>query len=108
MSGRKRADSRRSPVDSADRDLIERFLNAIWLEEGLSRNSVAAYRTDLIRFNLFLKEKEAIPVSRIDTGVILTYLIHLRSQGLGARSRSRHLVSLRGFFKFLKDESNVG
>jgi integrase/recombinase XerD len=39
--------------------------------------------------------------------MILTYLIHLRTRGLSARSRARHLVSLRGFFKFLTHEKII-
>ncbi|MBC2744492.1 MAG: site-specific tyrosine recombinase XerD, partial [Desulfosarcina sp.] len=39
--------------------------------------------------------------------LILTYLIHQRDHGLTARSRARHLVSLRGFFKFLTNEKII-
>ncbi|MBC2742269.1 MAG: tyrosine recombinase XerD [Desulfosarcina sp.] len=39
--------------------------------------------------------------------MILTYLIHQRDHGLTARSRARHLVSLRGFFKFLTNEKII-
>lgn len=31
----------------ADADLIDRFIDALWLEEGLSANTLAAYRRDL-------------------------------------------------------------
>ena len=60
-----------------------------------------------MRFGLFLEKKKVTSVSHIDTGEILAYLIHLRKRGLSARSRARHLVSLRGFFKFLTNEKVI-
>ena len=42
-----------------------------------------------------------------DTAAILKYLIQLRNEGLTARSRARHLVTLRGFFKFLIQEKVI-
>jgi integrase/recombinase XerD len=77
------------------------------MEKGLSKKTIEAYSTDLMRFGLFLEKKNVAGVSDIDTGLVLTYLIHLRNRGLSARSRARHLVSLRGFFKFLTAEKII-
>ena len=85
-------------------DQYQRFLV---LEKGLSDKTIEAYSSDLMRFGLFLEKEKATRVCNIDAGVILTYLIQLRSQGLSARSRARHLVSLRGFFKFLTNEKII-
>ncbi len=43
-------------------------------------------------------------LSDADSPVILRHLIRLRDSGMGPRSRARHLVTLRGFFKFLVQE----
>jgi len=43
-------------------------------------------------------------VSEEDTALLLKHLIQLRREGLGARSRARHLVALRGFYRFLVQE----
>ncbi|MGA6924424.1 MAG: site-specific tyrosine recombinase XerD [Desulfosarcina sp.] len=87
---------------------VESYQIFLTIEKGLSEKTIAAYRTDLFRFGRFL-EKKKIPVfGGVDAGVILSYLIHLRDRGLVARSRARHLVTLRGFFKFLVDEKIVG
>ncbi len=77
------------------------------MEKGLSEKTIDAYSTDLMRFGLFLEKKKTTSVSHIDAGLILAYLIHLRNRGLSARSRARHLVSLRGFFKFLTAEKII-
>lgn len=80
---------------------LDQYQTFLVIEKGLSEKTIAAYSTDLKRFGLFLEKKKAARVSDVDTRLILTYLIHLRDRGLSARSRARHLVSLRGFFKFL-------
>ena len=86
---------------------MDRYHGFLVMEKGLSEKTVAAYSTDLMRFGLFLEKKKIATVCDIDTGLILSYLIHLRDQGLSARSRARHLVSLRGFFKFLTNEKII-
>jgi integrase/recombinase XerD len=93
-------------VDSASGFLqyIDPYLHFLVLEKGLGDKTIAAYSADLMRFGRFLEKQKVTALLNIDTGVILAYLIQLRRQGLSARSRARHLVSLRGFFKYLTDE----
>jgi integrase/recombinase XerD len=86
---------------------LDLYLNFLLVEKGLSRKTIAAYSTDLTRFGRFLEKNHTDSVGRIDTGSILTYLIQLRAEGLNARSRARHLVALRGFFKFLTNEKII-
>ncbi len=83
---------------------LDQYRTFLEIEKGLSEKTIAAYHTDLIQFGGFLEGRHVGTVADIDTGVILTYLIHLRDQGLSTRSRARHLVTLRGFFKFLTHE----
>ena len=83
---------------------LDQYQAFLVMEKGLSQKTVAAYNADLMRFGRFLEIKKTTAVSQIDTGLILNYLIRLREQGLSARSRARHLISLRGFFKFLNAE----
>ena len=77
------------------------------LEKGLSEKTISAYATDLMRFGLFLEKLKIQRVADVDRGTLLNYLIDCRSKGLSARSRARHLVSLRGFFKYLSHEKIV-
>ncbi|WP_319409822.1 site-specific tyrosine recombinase XerD [uncultured Desulfosarcina sp.] len=86
---------------------MDQYQTFLVMEKGLSKKTIEAYSTDLMRFGLFLEKKKAARAADIDTGLILAYLIHLRDRGLSARSRARHLVSLRGFFKFLKNEKII-
>jgi integrase/recombinase XerD len=86
---------------------VDRYRTFLLVEKGLSGKTIASYAADLARFGRFLDANQTVRVEDIDTGSILSYLIQLRSQGLNARSRARHLVSLRGFFKFLANEKII-
>jgi integrase/recombinase XerD len=84
--------------------LVDQYLNFLLVEKGLSQKTLEAYSRDLARYHRFLLDNKTTNVSVADTPLILKYLITLRDNGLGARSRARHLVSLRGFYRFLVQE----
>jgi integrase/recombinase XerD len=81
-----------------DRELPT-YLDHLAVERGLSRASVAAYRSDLESFGRFLAKKriDAGKTTRADLG---RYLSELRARGLSARSSSRALSAVRGFYGF--------
>ena len=83
---------------------MDRYLNYLLIEKGLAANTLDAYRTDLNRFADFLHDGGIRSLNEADSPVILKHLIFLRDSGMGPRSRARHLVTLRGFFKFLVQE----
>ncbi|MHC4687617.1 MAG: site-specific integrase, partial [Planctomycetota bacterium] len=76
-------------------------MNYLLVEKGLSLNTLEAYGSDIARYLSFLDEHGIKHIVDADTPVILKHLIRMRDEGLGARSRARHLVTLRGFYKFL-------
>jgi integrase/recombinase XerD len=86
---------------------LDAYQTFLIVEKGLSEKTIAAYSTDLVEFGRFLEKQKATTVSVIDAGMILAYLIELRTRGLSTRSRARHLVSLRGFFRFLTHEKII-
>jgi integrase/recombinase XerD len=58
----------------------------------------------VIRYQEFLHENGVDRLSDTDTPLILKHLIGLRNSGLGTRSRARHLVSVRGIYRFAVQE----
>lgn len=95
-------------MDGMDIDLLlDRYLNYLLVEKGLARQSLAAYSQDLVRYVDFVREKGVLTATADDTALILQHLINLREQGLSARSRSRHLVAVRGFYRFLVKENII-
>jgi len=89
---------------SAMDDLVDQFINYLLIEKGLARETIDSYSRDLAVFMDFLKNVGIKQIAQTDMAVLLKHLIALRKDGLGARSRARHLVTLRGFFKFLVQE----
>ena len=81
--------------------LADEFINYLLVEKGLSKNTVTAYSRDLILYLDFLTAQGISDITRSDTGSVIEHLIQLRDAGLGSRSRARHLVTIRGFYKFL-------
>jgi len=84
--------------------LLDRYLDFLMVEKGLAAQTIEAYSRDLVRYMSFLNESGRAAVSETDTSLILKYLISMREDGLNARSRARHLVSIRGFYRFLTQE----
>ncbi len=83
---------------------IDQFLSYLVVEKGLSKKTLDAYSNDINRYRDFLCENKRSRFTEEDTPLILQHLILLRKSGLGARSRARHLVSIRSLYRFLVEE----
>ncbi len=88
-----------------DSTQIENFVEAMWLEKGLSENTLSAYRSDLTKFALFLAKQSEIDnlVQLVDfeQDVLNQYLAIRYDGGLSGRSTSRFLSSLRSLCQFM-------
>jgi integrase/recombinase XerD len=87
-------------VDLGDPDL-DAYLSFLLVEKGLAPKTLEAYGNDLVRFLDFIRANGTRRLCRADSALVLRYLIHLRREGLSARSRARHLISLRGLYRYL-------
>ncbi|MGD9983963.1 MAG: site-specific tyrosine recombinase XerD [Porticoccaceae bacterium] len=86
---------------TADARLIDDHLNALWLEKGLSDNSLAAYRRDLNAFAAWLAGPSCGPPCGLldaDPVRIQEYLADRYRQRASPRSVARALSCLRGFY----------
>lgn len=81
---------------------IERFVDALWIERGLSDNSLSAYRTDLSQLVRWLREERGTvsSLSNLDSGDLQAYLAYRFRQGYSPRSTARLLSCLRSFFRY--------
>jgi integrase/recombinase XerD len=86
--------------------LVDRYLEHLLVEKGLSDNSVAAYATDIAHLLTFLVEKET-PLEEVREEHLFLHLTRLRALGLSSRSLARHCSSLRGLFAFLHRECGL-
>jgi len=82
------------------RRLVERYLDHLAVERGLSGNTVSAYRRDLERLGEFLDEAgQSFLAAR--PADLAAHVRSLRHQGLSPRSIARALSSARGLFAYL-------
>jgi integrase/recombinase XerD len=97
-------------VASASKDpvepLIARFLDAVWMERGLSSNTLAAYRADLVALARWLTARHlALPrTGRADLMDFIAARVH---GGARPRSTARQLSSFRRFFRYLIREGLI-
>lgn len=91
--------------ETSDAILIARFLDAIWMESGLSKHSLAAYGSDLTKFAVYLRQN-AVSLTDSTHQNIMDYLAS-RTQEVSARTSARIISSLRRFYRYLFREEII-
>jgi integrase/recombinase XerD len=86
-----------------DMRVIDAWLDAVWMEKGLSANSLASYRSDLVLFSSWLQQQGSGLVQATREH-INAYLAQRIRGGAHARSQARLLSCLRGFYRHLLRE----
>ncbi|KAA8696018.1 Tyrosine recombinase XerD [Pseudomonas caricapapayae] len=89
-----------------DHPLIDRFLDALWLEKGLSDNTRDSYRSDLALFNGWLQE-QGVELPNAGREVILDHLAWRVDNAYKPRSTARFLSGARGFYRYLLREKLI-
>lgn len=84
--------------------LLESFLDYISLERGLSINTRKAYGDDIGQFLSFLDQKGVTSLNQVDRKQVLDHLMAMKAKGMSTNSISRHLVSIKVFFRYLQQE----
>ena len=85
------------PLPDADAAAINSFLDAIWAERGLSRQTLDSYRRDLEGIARW-REGTGGGLHAADRGVLFDYLAWRSRNGYSPRSNARLLSALRAFF----------
>lgn len=89
-------------MNKSSQQIIDEFIETLWLEHGLSENTQAAYRSDLEKFAKFLQEKQLETISRDS---IENYLATRVESNFSAKSNARFISSLKRFFAFLINQN---
>jgi integrase/recombinase XerD len=82
---------------------IERFLENFLAEGGGSKNSVIAYKKDLLDFSVFIA-KLNIDQDAVTTNDIESFIIYLAKKNLKSRSTARKIAAVRNYYNFLVTE----
>jgi integrase/recombinase XerD len=93
-------------MSTSDKDIIERFCDAIWLQEGLSANTLDAYRRDLEGLSRWLAPR-GTTLTTASRGDLLEYLSGCVGKGAAPRTTARLLSSLRRFYGYLVREERI-
>jgi integrase/recombinase XerD len=79
--------------------VIDRFLDALWIEDGLAANTLAAYRRDLTLYAAWLLEQGGQAVEHSRESELLAYMA-LRHRDSRATSANRRLTVFKRFFRW--------
>ena len=80
--------------------LIDNFIDRLWMERGLSHNTLASYRSDLALFVRWLSDRNS-SLLQADRSDIHAYLAQRVAENTRPRSTARLLSSLRQLFRFM-------
>ena len=86
--------------------MIDSFLDSLWLEQGLSKSTLDAYRSDLKLLKVWAKNRE-LKMDEISRPDLLEFIAFKAEQGSSARTSARMLSSLRRFFTYLMQQEII-
>ena len=85
--------------------LIEKFCGVLSLESGLSRNTILAYRADIIDFNFWLKEKD-VAISEVCESLISDYFVFVR-KSLKTSTLNRKISAIKKLYLWMDRENHI-
>lgn len=86
--------------------LIEQYLDAVWMERGLSENTLASYRRDLMQYASWL-QTHGQRLADAGKEELQRHLAWRFAERVKASSTARLLSSLRGFYRYLVREKLI-
>ena len=88
-------------------ELLDEFSDSLWLEDGLSRNTLASYCNDLRQFGVWLEKSSSLNLIEARHSDLLEFLAYKVSIKVKANTTSRELSSLKRFYRFLLRQGKV-
>ena len=89
-------------------DLLDEFCDHLWLEDGLSRNTLESYRRDLSKFAAWLEKARDAAILQTTHADIQGFLANLVSTNKAkATSTSRAISSLKRLFRYLLRQNKI-
>ena len=81
----------------ASMEAIDLFCDTCWLEDGLSKNSLSAYRRDLLLFARWLDDEVSKTIYDVNSADVMGYIAHRRADK--ATTANRRLTVLKRFYR---------
>ncbi|HUG72913.1 MAG TPA: site-specific tyrosine recombinase XerD [Steroidobacteraceae bacterium] len=95
------------PVPDAVDPAVTRFLDGAWMERGLSPNTLAAYRADLMALSRWITARGS-QITKATRADVLGFIAWRVESGARPRSTARQLSSFRRFFRHIVREGTLG
>jgi integrase/recombinase XerD len=87
--------------------IVDEFCDALWLEDGLAKNTLEAYRRDLAQFAKWLDAQHRKALISADQADIQSYLGHQFRKKTRASSAARLLSSLKRYYRYCLRQGHV-
>jgi integrase/recombinase XerD len=90
-----------------DIGIIDEFCDALWLEDGLAKNTLEAYRRDLAQYATWLRAEHRKTLLEGNVADVQAYLGHLFRKKSRASSAARLLSSLKRFYRYCLRQGRI-
>lgn len=77
------------------------FINYLSSEKKMAKNSLEAYKRDVMEFAEMIREKQNLSLSEASNTEVVAYLLKLKNEGKSAATVNRKVASLRAFYNYL-------
>ena len=85
---------------------IDSFLDSVWMEQGLAKNTLSAYRSDLKILEQWTKNKN-LTLRKISRADLLDFISERANLGSSSRSSARQLSTFRRFYNYLSGQEII-
>ena len=95
------------PAPPADTAAIDEFCDALWLEDGLARNTLDSYRRDLAQFAAWLEKQHGKALPAAANADLQDYLGYLFGRKARASSVARLLSTLKRYYRYCLRQGRI-
>ena len=90
------------------REFTESFLMVLKVEKGLAKNSLLSYKRDLVKYHLFIQNRQRLDdITKVTQRNLRAYVRYLNAENISANSIKRALSCIRTYHKFLVSEGKM-
>lgn len=94
-------------MKASSKQIIDAFCDALWLEDGLARNTLDSYRRDLQQFAGWLEQRSGTDLLAADQALIQDYLAHKFRTKARASTAARLLSTLKRFYRHALRQNTI-
>ncbi len=94
-------------MKESSKPIIDAFCDALWLEDGLARNTLDSYRRDLQQFAAWLEQRSSTGLFAADQALIQDYLAHKFRSKARASTAARLLSTLKRFYRHALRQNTI-